>query len=230
MKKRVIVIMISMLLMIPVIASSVRAADFNARVNSSESSINFRTSPSTSSSVIAQIPDGTLLHVTSLAYSAADDLIFGQTEYNGGQGWISLRQTAISDFTGFDTTVKSSEGSINFRTSASTGSSVITGIPNGTSLYISDLSYNSTDDLFFGFCEYQGMTGWISLRQTTLDSSAGSSVPASGAASGQASGQGPQPAQLLRRRALMELRLLAKRRRAGSPSGPMSASTVWCRS
>ena len=192
MKKRSIAIILSILLLIPVIASSVSAADFNARVNSSESSINFRTSPSTSSSVIAQIPDGTLLHVTSLAYSAADDLIFGQTDYNGSQGWISLRQTAISDFTGFDTTVKSSEGSINFRTSASTGSSVITGIPNGTSLYISDLSYNSADDLFFGLCEYQGMTGWISLRQTTLDSSAGPSTPASGTASTPAPGAGPQ--------------------------------------
>ena len=122
MKKSFIVLIICMLLTIPVIASSVSAADFNARVDSSESAINFRTSPSTASSVIAQIPDGTMLHVTSLAYSSADDLIFGQTDYNGSQGWISLRQTAISDFTGFDTTVKSSEGSINFRTSASTGS------------------------------------------------------------------------------------------------------------
>ena len=196
MKKSVIVFIISMLLITSVIASSVSAADFNARVSSSESSINFRTSPSTSSSVIAQIPDGTLLHVTSLAYSSADDLIFGQTDYNGNQGWISLRQTVISDFTGFDTTVKSSEGSINFRASAATGSSVITGIPNGTSLYISELSYNSADDLFFGFCEYQGMTGWISLRQTTLDSSAGSSGPASDVASGAGPQGGPSvPAQ-----------------------------------
>ena len=192
MKKRAIAILISILLMMPALGISVHAADFNARVNSSESAINFRTAPSTASSVITQIPDGTVLHVTSLAYSPSDDLIFGQTDYNGSQGWISLRQTAISDFTGFYTTVAGNEGSINFRTSAATASNVITGIPNGTNLYISDLSYNSADDLFFGFCEYQGMTGWVSLRQTTLDSSAGpaapASVPASGAVSGQTSG------------------------------------------
>ena len=153
MKKRAIAILISILLMMPALGISVHAADFNARVNSSESAINFRTAPSTASSVITQIPDGTVLHVTSLAYSPSDDLIFGQTDYNGSQGWISLRQTAISDFTGFYTTVAGNEGSINFRTSAATASNVITGIPNGTNLYISDLSYNSADDLFIGFCE-----------------------------------------------------------------------------
>ena len=153
------------------IVTPVFAADINVQVNSPEASINFRTYPSTSSPIIMGIPNGVVLHVTGLSYNSADDLIFGQTYYNGSNGWISLRQTTINNFTGFNTTVSSTGGSINFRASASTSSNVICEIPNGTSLYISDIYYNSADDLFFGMTTYNGITGWVSLRQTTLDTS-----------------------------------------------------------
>lgn len=148
------------------------AADISVQVNSSEGSINFRSAPSRGSNVITEIPDGAVLYISSLSFSPEDDLIFGYTTYNGSSGWVSLRQTTINDFSGFTTSVSSSEGSINFRSSASTESSVITEIPNGANLYIFDIFYNAEDDLFFGQTTYNGLTGWVSLRQTSLDGGA----------------------------------------------------------
>ena len=188
MKRLLIILSVIMIL----IVTPVFAADLNVQVNSSEGSINFRNYPSRSSQVIYEIPDGTMLHVTDLNYNRTDDLIFGRTSYAGLDGWISLRQTNIADFNGFNTTVNSDQGSINFRASASTGSSVISEIPNGTSLYISDMFYNAGDDLFFGQTTYNGVTGWISLRQTSLGSA--SYIPVQSAPSAQtpaSSGENP---------------------------------------
>jgi len=180
MKKLLLVLTIVLSFMV---VTPVFATDIAVQVNSSEGSINFRSDPSRGSNVITEIPDGTVLSVSSLSYSPADDLIFGYTTYNGYFGWVSLRQTTINGFSGFTTSVSSSEGSINFRSSASTGSSVITEIPNGANLYISGIFYNAEDDLFFGQTTYNGMTGWVSLRQTSLDGGPASSyTPAPAAA------------------------------------------------
>ena len=191
MKKVFLSILAAMILL----ATPVLAANLDVQVSSSEGSINFRSNASTSAPVIGQIPNGTALHVTNLTYSSGDNLIFGQTTYNGTTGWVSLRQTAISKFDGFDTKVSSTESSINFRSSATTGSGVIGQIPNGTALHISEMRYSEADDLFFGMTTYNGTTGWVSLRQTSLDTPAGAApAQTQGAPAPAPAGATPAPA------------------------------------
>ena len=89
MKKLFSYIFITTLLV--VITAQTAFASFDVRVSSSESSINFRPSPSTSSGVICEIPNNNVLTIYDIVRN--DDLNWGYTEYNGTWGWISLRHT-----------------------------------------------------------------------------------------------------------------------------------------
>lgn len=70
---------------------------------------------------------------------------------------------------GFHVQVSSSAGEINYRTGPGLGYSSLCQIPGGTVLFITDISYNSVEGLFWGFTSYGGYaSGWVSLRQTTI--------------------------------------------------------------
>ena len=56
------------------------------------------------------------------------------------------------------------EGSVNFRSDPSTASGVMGMIPNHEALTIYDIVRN--EDLVWGYTEYNGIYGWVSLRNT----------------------------------------------------------------
>ena len=169
------------------------APDFYVRVSGAEGSINFRAGAGTSSQIYSEIRNGEILHISDMQYNRGDDLFFGNTYYQGRSGWVSLRQTTV--LTGGDyglpdfyVAASADGGSLNFRQDAGTSAGIITEIPNGTQLHITDIRYNQRDDFFFGYTSYQGRSGWVSLRQTTILRG-----QAAGQTAGQAAGQKSAP-------------------------------------
>ena len=69
--------------------------EFSAIVTTDTGSLNFRQGPGTGYAAIDVIPNGTQLYITNLQYSAGENLFFGTTEYNGQNGWVSIRQLSI---------------------------------------------------------------------------------------------------------------------------------------
>ena len=178
MKSNLAVICCVVMLLLPVLALPVQAAsypntNFYVQVSSSDGIINFRSGPGTDYNVIGSIGNGTVLAISSMAYSPYDGFMWGSTVWNGYSGWVSLRQTTILTGAGYPTPnfyvrTAADGGSVNMRTVAGTSYPVIMEIPNGVDLNITGLVYNPTDGLFWGLVYYNGYYGWISLRQTSL--------------------------------------------------------------
>ena len=140
------------------------------------SAVNFRRGPGKDYEVIGEITvPSALLAVKDIYYSATDGLYFGKTVWNGQVGWISLRQTRMVHgmmeniaYPDFYTTVASTDGAINFRAGTDMNAEIIGEIPNGTRLHVTDMLYNNTDKLMFGYVAYNNTYGWISLRNTQI--------------------------------------------------------------
>lgn len=77
----------------------------------------------------------------------------------------------------FYVVVTSSAGEIHFRAGAGSDSQILGEIPNGTILYIADISYNAADTFLWGETTYAGQNGWVSLRQTTILTGDGYQAP-----------------------------------------------------
>ena len=211
--KKLTAILLGILLMAAMMtAGSVMAAegdvDFYVRVSGGQGSVNFRSGPGTGYSVIREIPNGTTLHITDMSYNSSNGWFFGKTEYNGSSGWVSLRQTSILSGNGyaapdFQVRVSAQGGSLNLRRGPGTSYGAMLEIPNGTTLHITNMQYNANDDFFFGSTEYNGMSGWVSLRQTTLigrgstsnqgSTNTGTQTPATGTTPAPAAGTTPTP-------------------------------------
>ena len=76
-------------------ASTARAASGEEWKMSSSSSLNMRSSASTSASVIEKIPAGTTYTVTQKV--TTDSYLWGKVTYNGKTGWCSLRYLVYLD-------------------------------------------------------------------------------------------------------------------------------------
>ena len=183
---KVLVVLLSCLLLISTMAGIVSAqgaVNYDVQVNGAEGSVNLRTGPGTGYGLICEIPNGQILHISAMQYNTADGLFYGSTVYNGTSGWVSLRHTAVLSGNGhpapsFDVIVSAEGGSLNLRQGPGTGYGAILESPNGVQLHISGLQYNAADEFFFGSTVYNGISGWVSLRQTTFTNSV-SSVPVS---------------------------------------------------
>lgn len=204
--KKMLVALLSCLLIFPALGVVTMGADgsvdFYAQVSSREGSINFRTGAGTGFPVIREIPNGQILHIVDMSYNAADGFFFGKTDYQGSSGWVSLRQTVIMTGQGYPApdflvVVSAKEGSLNLRQGPGTNYPKIMEIPNGVQLHITNMQYNANDDFFFGNTSYNGVTGWVSLRHTTMQNTGGQApapTPAPGTNGAPGTGTAPQQA------------------------------------
>jgi len=135
-------------------------------------SLNLRASQSSSSRVLARIPDGTLINIF------AKNSEWSQTSYLGQTGWVMNRYLQFSTApttppstgpTPTPTPVPPAEtpatilavvtgGSLNLRSSASSSARVLTQIPNGTlvQVYENNGTWSRTD--------FAGYSGWVMSR------------------------------------------------------------------
>lgn len=156
-------------------------ADFYVEVSAPDYYVNMRYGPGTEYGIITPIYNGEILHVIATADNYYDGLWWGQINYGGTYGWISISQTTILDSQNQDAAdpwptyndvsyyvmVDAPDYYCNFRTGPGISYDIITPIYNGEVLYISQECYNPADGLWWGETSYGGGSGWISLSQTS---------------------------------------------------------------
>ena len=127
--------------------------------------LNLRSSASSSGTVLTTIPNGTLVNITEISNG------FGKTTYKSYTGWISMSylakastSTTNSDKPTTSTpssvgtyTVRTSGGNLNLRANDSSSSRILTSVPNGTKVEVSEISDG------YGKVTYNSYTGWLSM-------------------------------------------------------------------
>jgi len=74
-----------------------QTADFYVVVDAPDYYVNFRYGPGMEYGIKYPINNGEILHVTATSDNYYDGLWWGQVEYNGDWGWISISQTSMID-------------------------------------------------------------------------------------------------------------------------------------
>ena len=107
MKKRIVFLFISLMLLLGIVSESAvvsfaeDAMYFNnildLVVQSSDGNSNFRTGPGMAYNVIQPIPNGIQLRIAAVSKNSSDGLVWGHTTYNNRTGWVSLRNTYVTD-------------------------------------------------------------------------------------------------------------------------------------
>lgn len=140
-----------------------------------DSTVNFRSQPSTSSSVLASLSNGTAISVTGISNG------WYKVTYNGQNGYVSADYVSFSSGSAGSSSSSNSAASttrtgkvvcdttVNFRSEPSTSSSVLASLPNGATVTVLGSSngwYNVT---------YNGKTGYVSADYLTVTSGQASS-------------------------------------------------------
>lgn len=145
--------------------------DFYVSVKSSAGTLNVRNNPGIQADIISECHTGDVLHVTGLKYNFSDGFLWGRiTLDDGSTAWISLRQTDVLQNgyprPDFDVVTTPDAEYLNMRSGPGVSYDVIAEIPPYVTLHVTWLSYNNVDGFFWGYTEYAGTIGWISVRQT----------------------------------------------------------------
>ena len=129
--------------------------------------LELRVSPTVNSSTFGPIPNGT----TVLVQAIQGDWAY--TSYNGNNGWANIAHLAAQTFqaTVYDT---GTEG-LALKAYADVNASRYLYIPNGAAVTIDCVSTNG-----WGHTNYNGYSGWISLRYTKVSGSYEATVPGYG--------------------------------------------------
>jgi peptidoglycan hydrolase-like protein with peptidoglycan-binding domain len=117
-------------------------------VRTAGGNLNLRNGPGTSFAVIGSIPNGAVVSV-----NGSQDGFYRVRLTNGQTGWVSGDFLQVTPRQG---TVRTQGGNLNLRTAPTTNSAVVTQIPNGTVLTITDLSGD------FFRTTFAGANGWVS--------------------------------------------------------------------
>ena len=140
-----------------------------------DTTVNFRSQPSTSSSVLASLSNGTVISVTGVSNG------WYKATYNGQNGYVSGDYVSFSGVTAGSSASGSSTSSttqtgkvvcdttVNFRSEPNTSCSVLASLPNGATVTVLSSSngwYKAT---------YNGKTGYISADYLTVTSGQASS-------------------------------------------------------
>ena len=144
---------------------------YNAYVGSSDGSLNLRNGPGLAYGLITPVYNGTYLYVTAVQQNSSDGLVWGYTNYNGTTGWVSMKLTTITNMdnaglAGYYVSVRNSSNLYLRRGPGAEYDALVSNIPNGTSLYITQTVINSFDGRPWGKTRYNGADGWISLDWT----------------------------------------------------------------
>ena len=127
--------------------------------------LNLRKSASTSSSIIATIPNNTKIEIVDKSTSG-----WHKVKYKGNTGYVSKDYVKLNGSDSDDNTPSSEKGvtstNLNLRISASTSSSIIATIPNNTTIEIVDKSTSGWYKV-----KYKGNTGYVSKDYVKLNGS-----------------------------------------------------------
>ena len=135
-------------------ADTLKTGEQYALVNSTASSLNLRTQPSMSSTVMAEIPRGETIIVESAGEQWCRVRYHGVTGYCASQ-YLKLSDTSDTpDDAQLTAVVTTEKGSLNLRKSDSTTSSVLTTIPRGATIQISQRGYSWSKTTYGGFTGY----------------------------------------------------------------------------
>ncbi|MBQ6074924.1 MAG: SH3 domain-containing protein [Lachnospiraceae bacterium] len=135
-----------------------------------------RYGPGTYYDVICTIHDGTVLHISLTAQEYGRTTVWGQTEYQGRFGWISLTHTKeyhapepVPQSVDYDVAVDAKDGSgyLYLRSGPGMSYEILSEIRDGEKLHISEEMQDASGGFKWGKTEYQGRDGWISLKHTT---------------------------------------------------------------
>ena len=152
--------------------------DFDVVVAAADGSgyLYLRYGPGTGYDIICSIYDGTVLHITLTAKAPDKDTIWGQTEYNGHYGWVSLTHTKeyrpvtptepVPQAVSYDVAVQAADKTdyLYLRTGPGMNYDVICYVYNGEKLHISAEIMAAGGGFNWGQTEYQGFYGWVSLK------------------------------------------------------------------
>lgn len=153
-------------------AATTAAATTQGTAYKTTANLNLRSGNSTSTSILTSIPKGTSVTVTQTSGN------WGKTTYSGKTGWICLdyasktgNATSASATTAAKTTtttaaaskgtIYKTNGSMYLRSANNKTSSVLTVVPKGTSVTVTEIKNN------WGKISYGGKTGWMSLKYST---------------------------------------------------------------
>ncbi|WP_100400316.1 N-acetylmuramoyl-L-alanine amidase [Bacillus sp. FJAT-44742] len=125
-----------------------------------QSSLNVRSQPSTSSSILGGLPNGTEIDIYE------EDGSWAKIDFGGDVGYVSMTYVSISEPTYEATgTVSGVQNSLNVRSQPSGSSSIIGGLSNGTSLDIYEIDGN------WAKIDYNGDIGYVSMTYVSLNTS-----------------------------------------------------------
>uniref|UniRef100_UPI0026364C49 SH3 domain-containing protein n=1 Tax=uncultured Rummeliibacillus sp. TaxID=762292 RepID=UPI0026364C49 len=124
--------------------------------------VNLRKSASTKTTKLATIPNGTKLTVTKT--TTVNNMKWAYVSYNGKKGWVSYSYLKKYQATTFTTlsmkeTVKTT-ANVNLRKSASTKTTKLATIPNGTKLTVTKTM--TINNVKWAYVSYNGKKGWVS--------------------------------------------------------------------
>ncbi len=144
-------------------------------------SVNLRSEPNTSSSILAELKNGTAVTVVSTANGWCKVTYSGKTgyikqDYVSTTGSASNTTNNTTASTGTAATVKCSS-SVNFRSAASTSSTILGELKNGTSVTVLSTSNG------WSKVSYAGKTGYISADYLVSASNGTAITPSNNAAS-----------------------------------------------
>lgn len=145
---------------------------YTIKVTSSDGYVNFRSGPGRSYGVIQPIYNGAVLNITAALDNSAEDLVWGQTSYNGASGWVCLNETTVTSVSNASTAqynvVVTDSYNICLRSGPGTEYKALQyNIKNGTTLYITQTIINSFDGRPWGKTRSNGIEGWVSLNWTS---------------------------------------------------------------
>ncbi|MCF0228485.1 MAG: SH3 domain-containing protein [Parasporobacterium sp.] len=125
--------------------------------------------------------NGQVFCITQTCTNSFDGRPWGLTSVNGITGWVSLNWTVRNSSVTYNqsrdtvfynnvyyTCVSSSDGFLNMRTGPSVSCPVITPMYNGTYMTVTAAVDNSREDLTWGLTTYNGMTGWVTMNNSTV--------------------------------------------------------------
>ena len=135
----------------------------NYKVVTSGSGLNLRASASSSGKILTTVPNNTSVTVFEVSNG------FGKVSYKNTVGWLSMSYLAPVTVINSETTssgmykVTTAGGSLKLRASASATANVLTLVPNGTDVVVTQISNG------FGKTTYNGNAGWLSMNYLTYN-------------------------------------------------------------
>ena len=144
---------------------------YYAVVGSENGETCFMEGPGLATQRIGQVPNGVSLYADRTLDNSEDGLVWGEVQYDNLLGWIPMNHTKVTGVESagdvqYSVSV-SNAADLRLRTGPGTEyAELVSYIPNGTKLSITQTMINSFDGRPWGYTVYNGVEGWVSLNWT----------------------------------------------------------------